>query len=90
MGGSCRDVRKGSGQVMGSQYRHTRQEVIALLYEWRDGSDVPMEAVRCFLLELAPTTEDIRWARQTSRKHGFIGKELPCDPRMEQILALDT
>lgn len=71
-------------------YRYTREEVVSMLHEWRGGSDVPVCIVADFLMEPATTQKETIWAYQASRKHGFVGMELPCDPQYAQILALDT
>jgi hypothetical protein len=76
---------------MAPRYRYSRMECIQQMEEdaWGDGRLRLMDVVALLLAEV-PTDRDVAWALQKSRQHRFIDTCMPIDPRMEQILALDT
>ncbi|HEY5866316.1 MAG TPA: hypothetical protein VI542_12355 [Candidatus Tectomicrobia bacterium] len=72
-------------------YRYTRLEALAHLRDYvAEHGMVHIYDVHSVLLDMMPTDEDVRWAREIARKQRFVGMELACDPRYEQVLALDT
>ena len=73
------------------QYRHNRMEALAILQEYvTEHGMVHINYVNGTLLDMLPTDADVCWAREIARKQRFVGMELACDPRYEQVLALDT
>ena len=71
-------------------YAFTREEALVALYEYTTAQGmVNICHVQEILLGREPTEQDVNWARMVARKQRFVGMELVCDPRYEQVLALE-
>lgn len=74
---------------MSDTYRYTREEVLELMAQ--EGMPRMLLAIlQTNLLELAVTEKDMTWALRIGRKQRFVGKEAPCEPFYNTILAMDT
>ena len=72
-------------------WRYSREEVLDILRrEQTPEGMVSTDMVNLFLLDTPLTEQDIAWAYQRARQHGWVSMELPTDRRYAQILAMDT
>ena len=74
-----------------SAWRYSREEIVDILRrEQEQDGLVSVDVVSLFLLDTPITDQDIAWAYQRARQHGWVSMELPTDRRYAQILAMDT